>query len=350
MKQFKIVLLIIGTIIGAGFVSGKEISSFFSIFGYYSFIFILPIFFLLYYFINKLLLIGINKKINNVDDLNLIIFKKNNKIIKIFTFISFIILSSTMISAINTSFNIRPYSLLHFATILIIIIISCIAIYKDLHFIKNMCTIIVPFILFLMIIVCLINLNSPSNVLLSNIILLPYNVITYVCRNIFLSYFVVAKSSYGLNKHQCKQISFATALILCLIMTVVIFTELCNINIINSNMPLLDLSKTSSVLYAVYLIVLQFAIFTTLISTLLTLKTFFNFKSKLLDAIIPTIICACLSFISFNYFVVYLYPVIGILGFYLIYYLMSSNLSFQDSNQDIHKASQKTQNNSRSHN
>ena len=57
MKQFKIVLLIIGTIIGAGFVSGKEISSFFSIFGYYSFIFILPIFFLLYYFINKLLLI-----------------------------------------------------------------------------------------------------------------------------------------------------------------------------------------------------------------------------------------------------------------------------------------------------
>ena len=60
MKQIKIIFLIIGTIIGAGFVSGKEISSFLTIYGYYSFIFILPIFLLFYFCIYKLLLIGSN--------------------------------------------------------------------------------------------------------------------------------------------------------------------------------------------------------------------------------------------------------------------------------------------------
>ncbi len=350
MKQIKIVLLIIGTIIGAGFVSGKEISSFFSIFGYYSFIFIIPICFLLYYLINKLLLIGSVNKLNNVDELNLIIFKKNNKIIKIFTFISFIILSSTMISAILTAFNIKMYSFMHILTIIFIIIISCIAIYKDISFIKNLCTIIVPIILILMIVVCFVNIKQPSNMLLSNIILLPYNVLTYVCRNVFLSYFVIAKSSYGLKSKKCKQISLITSIILCFIMAFVIYIELGNTDYLTSSMPLLYLSQKYNVLYILYLIVLQFAIFTTLISTLLTLKSFFNFKHKIFNVIVPTIICAILSFISFDYFVIYLYPIIGIFGFYLIFYLMPFNFSFQNSNQNIHKASQEAQNNSRRHN
>ena len=74
MKQIKIIFLIIGTIIGAGFISGKEVFEFFSKFGYYSYLVILPMFFCLYYFITKLLLIGANNKINNIVKLYLFIF------------------------------------------------------------------------------------------------------------------------------------------------------------------------------------------------------------------------------------------------------------------------------------
>ena len=305
---------------------------------------------MLYYLIYKLLLIGTLNKLNSIDDLNLIIFKKNNKIIKIFTFISFIILSSTMMSAIPTAFNIKMFSFIHIVCIVFITIISCIAIYKDISFIKNLCTIIVPFILILMVAVCFVNIKHPSNILFSNIILLPYNVLTYVCRNIFLSYFVIAKSSYGLNAKECKQISIITSIILCFIMAFVIFVELSNADYITLSMPLLALSQKYNVLYILYLIILQFAIFTTLFSTLLTLKSFFNFKHKIFNVVIPTLICAILSFLSFDYFVIYLYPIIGVFGFYLIYYLSSFNFSFQNSNQNIHKASQKTQNDSRGHN
>ena len=75
MRQIKLILLIIGTIIGAGFVSGKDIAIFFSNYGYFSLIFIFPMFFLLYFIIFKLLIIGSKNKINNASDLNIVIFK-----------------------------------------------------------------------------------------------------------------------------------------------------------------------------------------------------------------------------------------------------------------------------------
>lgn len=342
MKQIKIIFLIIGTIIGAGFVSGKEIGSFFSIFGYYSFIFIFLIFLLLYFSINKLLKIGSVNKINNASDLNTIIFKKDNLIIKAFTFIAFVILSSTMFSAIPSAFNFSTFTIEHFITIVATTIIVCITINKDDSFIKTLCTLIVPIIIILMVAVCLININDTTNISTGNFVLLPYNAICYVCRNIFLSYFVIAKSSYGLTSKQCKQISFFTSLILCCLMAVVIFVELGNPEILSSSMPLLSLAEKSGILYYIYLIVMQLAVFTTLISSLVTLKSFFHFKCKILNIIVPTLICASLSFISFDYFIIYLYPVIGMLGLYLIFYLAFPNFFLQNTNEKVHNTSKKT--------
>ena len=342
MKQLKTIFLIIGTIIGAGFVSGKEISSFFTLFGYYSYIFIPFIFVLLYYSINKLLIIGSKNNINNIDDLNLIIFKKNNKMIKIFSFISFIIISSTMISAFNTAFHLKSFTLTNFTSLFLLTLFSAIIICFDISKIKNISLFVVPIILILMVILSFFNFNNSSNILISNIVLLPYNALTYVCRNIFLSYYVIAKSSSGYTEKQCRQISFITSLILCIIMTLVINAELSNLNILTSSMPLLTLAEKHSTLYWMYFLALQLAIITTLISTLITLKSYFNFKQKFLNSLIPTIICALLSLMSFDYFVVYLYPIIGIFGFYLLFYLSPFNSFFKKTNQNIHTTSKDT--------
>lgn len=342
MKQLKTIFLIIGTIIGAGFVSGKEISSFFTIFGYYSYIFIPPVFILLYFSIKKLLVIGAKNNINNIDALNLIIFKKNNKIIKIFSFISFIILSSTMISAFNTAFNFQAFTISHFISLLLITLLCVIIICFDISKIKNLSLFVVPIIILLMLIICFFNFNSSTNILLSNIVLLPYNALTYVCRNVFLSYYVIAKSSKNYTEKQCKQISFFSSLILCTIMILVINAELGNLNILTSSMPLLTLAQNSSTLYILYFLALQLAILTTLISTLITLKSYFHFKLKFLNSLVPTIICAIFSLMSFDYFVVYLYPIIGIFGFYLLFYLSPFNFLFKKSNQNIHTTSKDT--------
>lgn len=346
MKQIKIIFLIIGTIIGAGFISGKEVFEFFSKFGYYSYLVILPMFFCLYYFITKLLLIGANNKINNIEKLNLIIFKKDNKIIKVFTFLSFIILSSTMISAINTSFNVEWFSPKHFLNLALLLVISCIVLHYDISSLLNICGFLLPMVLCVLIIVCFANFNSPTNIILNSIVLMPYNALNYVCRNVFLSYFVIAKSSFGLNTKQCKRIGFFASVILCLVMIFIITCELCNHKALDYPMPLLFLASKNNILYIIYFCCIQVAILTTLFSTLVTLKSFFHFKKNITNIILPILICIVLSLIKFDTFVSILYPIVGILGFYFCYALTFSNLSLQNPNKHIHNACNKTQNKS----
>ena len=191
----------------------------------------------------------------------------------------------------------------------------------------------------------MIDFDIQSNSVLNhNIVLVPYNMLNYVCRNIFLSYFVISNSSYKLSQKQCKLVSLLASLILCSLMFIVIIVEISNPHILTLSMPLLELSQCSDVLGVFYLVVLLFAIVTTLISALVTLKSFFNFKHKFLNVLAPTIICALLSMISFDYFVEYLYPVIGMLGAYLLLVLFFPNFFLQNSNKEIHDTSEQTKN------
>lgn len=342
MKQIKIISLIIGTIIGAGFISGKEIGVFFSAFGLYSYIIILPVFFCFYFFITKLLLIGANNNITNVNKLNYLIFKKNNKLIKIFTFISFIILSSTMISAINTSLCFENFSIEHLLCLFCVFIICCLVLFYDISSLLNICGIFLPIVILIVFIFCVCNINSPVNIVQSNLVFMPYNAINYVCRNVFLSYFVITKSATNLSKKQCKTIGFFSALILCVLMVVMITCELSNYKTMSSSMPLFVIAGQNNFLYITYFCCMLLAILTTLFSTLLSLKSFFNFKTKSMNILVPVVICIMLSLIKFDTFVNFFYPIIGVLGFYFAFYLTFFNSSFQNSNKNIHPTSNKT--------
>ena len=255
-----------------------------------------------------------------------------------------------MFSGITTSLNLTEISIKYIIVLSIIVILVSLIVHKDIQSITNLCSITIPIIIFTIILVSTTNISFPLNhILTSNIVILPYNIITYVCRNIFLSYFVIAKSSYGLTQKQCKKISILTSLILCILISVIITTELSNVGIIDFSMPYLNLAQKNTFIYIIYFICLQFAIITTLTSTLVTLKSFFNFKNDYLNTLVPSVICAIVSFVKFDIFVAYLYPIIGIFGFYLIYYLVPLEFSFQSTNNNIHQTCNNTKNNSAAH-
>ena len=341
MRCLKITILILGTMIGAGFASGKEITIFFTIFGYYSFLCLPLVFFGFYFYIYKLLRLGAENKIENTNQLNYLIFKKNNKIIKIFTFISFVIISSTMISGFKESLEISStFSLILF--IFIVIIFLCILINKNLKYLNIICMVTIPITIIIICIICFTNFDGLHNTLLSNIVLLPYNTITYITRNVFLCYFVISSSSFGLTQKQCKKISFWSSIILCAVMAVMIFAGICNPETISDSIPMLSLAQSQDALYIIYAILIEFAIITTLISTTITVKSFFNFKSKILNSFLAVILCVMCSFIKFDFLIKYFYPIIGIFGAYLILFLMFPNLSFQNSNKEIHDTSKDT--------
>ena len=152
MRCLKITILILGTIIGAGFASGKEITTFFTVFGYYSFLSLPIIFFGFYFCIYKLLLIGSKNKIENIDQLNYIIFKKENKLVKIFTFISFIIISSTMISGLRQSLEVSTF-IFDFIFTIIIILFLFFLIDKNLKYLNIICMVTIPITLIIITII-----------------------------------------------------------------------------------------------------------------------------------------------------------------------------------------------------
>src|SRR5574344_728640 len=103
LKALQVVFIIVGTIIGAGFISGKEIAIYFSNYGYLSLIYLIIFFFIFYYSIHLLLNKSFNCEYKNIYDINKQIL--NSKIFNIFCSISFIIVSSAMFSAFKELFN-----------------------------------------------------------------------------------------------------------------------------------------------------------------------------------------------------------------------------------------------------
>jgi uncharacterized membrane protein YkvI len=167
--------------------------------------------------------------------------------------------------------------------------------------------------------------------------------LSYVCNNVFISHYVILETSKDINIKQAKHISFACSLILCVLISICIVFEINNPDICQLEMPLLEISKNiSPAFYNVFCILMCYCIFSTLFSTLVGMIQFFNFKYKVLNIIFPTLLCFIISLFGFSNFVVYIYPLIGIIGFVMLYRLISTKqsmfkLSFQNSNKNIHK-------------
>ena len=112
--MFKIIFVLIGTFVGAGFASGKEVFNFFTIFSFNGIISILLFSFLLFLLINKCLNIKTNLKLESYNEFIFYLEKKykffNHRfflfIINIFLASSFYIMIAALSSLFDYQFNI----------------------------------------------------------------------------------------------------------------------------------------------------------------------------------------------------------------------------------------------------
>ena len=79
--MFKIIFVLIGTFVGAGFASGKEVFNFFTVYSFNGLISIFVFSFLLFLLINKCLNIKTNLKINSYNEFILYLEKNINFLI-----------------------------------------------------------------------------------------------------------------------------------------------------------------------------------------------------------------------------------------------------------------------------
>lgn len=309
----RICTVIIGTIIGAGYISGQEIYSFFNKYGNSGKIGIIISIGIISIAIYKTYIISKKYNIKNYEELLEKIIPYNNKIliytikniINIFLIISFFI----MCSAFST-YCLETYNLPKIIGGAIISLLSYLIINNNVKIIIKINEILMPAIIIFIIIMGAITINRINNITITTEIMPIMSGILYANYNsIVLLPMLITLTKQIENKKQIKLISIFSFIFM-LILTILIYEMQKNIDIQKVQMPMLEIAKSiSPVFLKIYGIMTGIAIFTSAISAGYSLIFNLENKKKKIIAISLCIIAIPVSCIQFSTLVNLMYPI-----------------------------------------
>ena len=333
--MFDIIFVLIGTFVGAGFASGKEIFNFFTIFNLYSFVSIFVFSLLLFFLIFKCINIKKNNNLNSYSDFLLYLEKKykyfNSKfflfIINIFLASSFYIMIIALAALFNYQFNIEKY------IVVFISIFICFNIFynKNIDFIYIINMILMPILILFMLLLCYFNINI-DNIFSVSLTTNNYSILyaitiglIYFSYNSLLLIPIVFDLKINYNKSNISfKISFIYSLIIFILIFFINLLLLCFYSsIYNIELPILYICNNSLkiFLYFYFFIVLS-AIFTTMISSGYTFVNNFKEKNYTLKLLIFLLFSFIFCFFSFSDLINFFYPIFGIIGFIQIFLIL----------------------------
>lgn len=328
MKTFKIALIIIASIIGAGFASGKEIFEYFAKFGICSLLYLIPLF--LCFFIFTKILLNYGSSNNAFKNKKVFIFKQLN-IINVIMFCTFLIISTAMFSGLVSLFQTYFPFINKIVIFVFVCLFSWLIIIVPFKTISKTSYILVPAII-VSIIICAIftfkEATFATNYVDTNIIPLAFKTPLYASQNLFLASFMIINIGKDLNNKEKNKVSLLVSLILCTLLGLGILCFIFYPQIAYSDMPFAEISiNISPVFSTLFAFIIFFAILTTYSTTISSLKEFFNGRKKHNNHIFMLVIIALLSLIDFGTIIAYLYPVIGVFGILYIYLIQKANIN-----------------------
>lgn len=340
---FKCSMLILSVVIGAGLASGQEVVTSFAQYGFVSLFFLIFLFFLFFYGLNLFLKFG---NINYSVD-----FVRNNKFFKVFEAVSliiFLIIGSAMLACVDELLNEVVYDF-HFPLWgLLSIFLSSFILVFGLKTLLNISTYLVPCMIIGIVFVCIksssVSTLSPPTFSSDffNVGILFLSTISYGCCNLVLSNKFIFTLGKKLTSKQIKRISFTVALILTLLIGLIAISVLINDNIkIYEDLPLLHMSfMISKGIGYFFSAIILISILTTLFASQYSFNEILGMKirNKLLVFIISITSFFTISLFGFGEIVKYLYPIIGGLGFIMMFYLrtLSPKVRFNKANKKVH--------------
>lgn len=335
----KVMLVIIGTLIGAGFASGKEVYIFFNKYGSYGIYGIILSGIIISIVIYKVLKKSINSEINNYNDLitkisnSKMVNKSLMNIINIFLLISFFVMVSGFASYFYQQLGINSVIMAAIMAILCFITFN-----KNIDGITKVNTMLIPFLIIFIIITAILN----SKNFIENFYYLDVNIenkftflnnwvisaILYASYNSIILIPILVGLKSMIQEKDLAKISGLTGFIfvalgICLYSLLTIgqsYVQFLDIPII------FIMSKFGSVYSNIYGVVVAIAIFTSAISAGYGFLENFEYSKAKYRRVSITIcfISVLVSMIKFSYLVEVLYPVFGLLGFIQIILILKS--------------------------
>lgn len=298
----KVVFLLLGTVIGAGFASGKEVFMFFGQFNLACLVNILLCG--VCFFLVCLMFLTCHKK----EDFNLFQRSKIGVCFDVIMIFFMFISVSALTAALTSAFGVIVSAIsLVFAILFVFWGISCL---------ENVNLVLVPIIIIALFFVSISNYDV-SQVFVSTTSSKTYNAFLYVGMNIFLASEVLVDEGKHLSKKQSIIASLISSIVFCACLVVLTLGFGYNgiTNLIE--MPILSLSLKLKPFFAkIYLFILWAGVFTTLTSVI------YSFKAKVKKAFSMNRfwLCVCcafaflLSFFGFSKIVSVFYPLEGAVG------------------------------------
>lgn len=320
MNNASVIFLILGSIIGAGFATGKEIYVFYANYGVVGLFGATISIFLFYYIILKYLTI---KKLPNT---------KSIKVLDFVVVLCMLIVASALFGAAN-EFKILKITLSYSIIGLFVLIITILVLLSGLNGFSKFSTIFVPVMIFVFVVtnICGIVVNIPqgiTNPFNNNVLVAMFKCVSYVGINTMLSSKLIIDA--GGNVTKPKFVSLCVSLLLCII---IIISTICLIYFNGTNdvsMPLVEVAYSiNGVVGNMYLIVLFISIITSLMGVLYAISKFINvyIKNKTVSIILSVLISYVISFSGFSSLINYCYPIIGVVG--IIYFVVISKFAIK---------------------
>lgn len=323
----KVVFVIIGTLIGAGFASGQEVYLFFFSYGMKGLIGILISSIIIGVVIYSTFNILNKYKINTYKDFLNILIPKNTKlkiianfIINIFILITFFI----MIAGFGAYFE-QEIGINRLVGSLILAIITFIVFMTSIKGVVKVNELIVPILIGFIFIIGIISIKNIHIVNLENYVIrtnytnFALSAVLYSSYNsILLIPVLITLNNYVKNKKQIFYISFISAIVT-MLLSVIIFLLLVRVDVDISKleMPLVYVvSNMFKILRYIYGVIILGSIFTTAISLGVSFlqNTAKNKKGYTQISIIMCITSVIISKFGFSNLVSLLYPIFGYLG------------------------------------
>ncbi|MBE5757757.1 MAG: hypothetical protein E7345_02360 [Clostridiales bacterium] len=312
--------MLLGSIVGAGIASGREVAFYFSRFGVYSY---LAIF--LTVIILAFLMLFFFKLSNNSKGFSSFIdgtFYKGKKFIKGLFLISLIIFSSAMLSG---TFEIGKMLNIGGGVVALVTVILCVVSIKNIHVLSSVNFILFPFLIVFICIVCCTNnsiLLTSNNMILSITSSIIYPFINIVSLGMF-----IIEIGYRYTKKEKIWAVIISSFIVFLLMIFINNSILSN-GVVEDVMPLVSIAKLKgNCVYTLMIIFVWIGLFTTLASNIFVLKNSISLNvSESFKSVILLLMCLSLCCFGFEIFVNYVYCFIGVVGFVFVLGVLKKEL------------------------
>lgn len=303
-----LVVLIIGSICGAGLISGSEIWIFFAKYGYISIVFALFFWVLFWISIKKVFYLKIKYGLKNIDDLSMVILPRCPFVVKYFFSIIYLFFGSVMFAGLQT---INPL-LMWVSAIFSIIIIASNA--KSVSWVN---IILIPLIILYILLLFLSNTDSLGlNTIYQHSFFSFVQVVYYASINFLLVINYILNSKVDTKKH-INLVAIISSTI-CAICIILISFMISNRTSMSSVVPLFDFAKYNNFCISIIsTIILFISIFTTLIGCLhsLVINIDGEKKIKIMYLIGIVLIMIVISYFGLGNVLSYGYNFIGFIGF-----------------------------------